>query len=154
VHPGATLKAIVLRDGLKPSRVTEAAYPAVERPAPRITTRQPMFHGEVGKPFSAKLSAEYASDAMWFVAGKIDGQVLEAYNPNVDSSKRKRMPLWLSIDHQTGELRGTPTQPGLNLVLVTVQAPCGGRTLLDTVRLGIRIKGRPTPEPPPAARAE
>jgi hypothetical protein len=144
-QPGGTLRAVVMRPGLKPSRVTTAYYPAVTRPAPRITTDGRIFTAEVGRSFSLSLTAEHAADALWFVAGKIDGQVLEAYNPNVDSSKRKRMPLWLSIDDATGELHGTPTQPGLNLVLVTVQVQAGDRTLLDTVRIGIQVTGEPTP---------
>ncbi len=139
VKPGQTLKAIAVKRGLKPSRVTAATFPRTAIPAPRIAISQRIFKATVGQPLETTFTAEAAGMVRWYVAGRIVGKVPEAYNPNVNASKRKRMPLWLTMDAETGRLHGTPAEPGSNLILVAANVQAGDRVLVDAVSVTIQV---------------
>lgn len=146
VEPGQTLKAIAVKPGLKPSRILVCTYPKVSVDAPVIEPVGPSFELKVGEPFKLQMKAR-GTGGKWAIAGRIVGKILEAYDPNVDSTKRKAMPPWLTIDPETGVLSGTPGEPGVNIVLVTaaITAP-EKHVVLDTRRMGIVVRQSETAE--------
>ncbi|NQT92540.1 MAG: chitobiase/beta-hexosaminidase C-terminal domain-containing protein, partial [Lentisphaerae bacterium] len=114
VKPGDTLKAIVVRPGLKPSRVATGIFQQ-GLPRPRITTEARVFQAEAGKPFSVVFHAENADGATWYVGGTL-GETYREYG-----GKRFNPPChiaWLSLDAEAGILSGTPRGPGVFPVIV------------------------------------
>ena len=109
VQPGRTLKAIAVRDGLKPSRVATAVFKKGP-PRPRITTEQTVFKAQVGRPFEAQLRAEGPDGLKWILAGRI-GEQYRSYNGQRFNPPR-HIP-WLTLDAATGKLSGTPRQTGV-----------------------------------------
>ena len=109
------MKAIAIRDGLKPSRVATGHFTAGPK-RPVITTTQRTFEATLGKPFRAEFSAKHTDDALWFVGGKVGSQYREfkgqRFNPP------KHIP-WMSIDPATGVLTGTPTTAGVYPIIVS-----------------------------------
>jgi hypothetical protein len=140
VAPDQTLKAIAIKPGLTPSRVLTCTYPKVSVAPPVIEPVGPSFEIKVGEPFKLQMKAS-GEGVKWAIAGRIVGQILEAYDPNVDSTKRKAMPPWLTIDAATGLLSGMPAQPGVNIVLVSAAITTPEkRIVLDTRRIGIVVR--------------
>ena len=125
VEPGQTVRAIVVRKGLQPSRVTTGRFVAGPRsPVIRASARE--FTTPVGKPFRVALEADDADDALWFIGGKTGQQFREfdgqRFNP-------PRHVSWLSIDAETGVLSGVPNAPGVYPVIVScMNRPADNRT--------------------------
>lgn len=112
---GSRLKAIVIRSGLKPSRITTGVF-AQGPPVPRITTTDRTFKATTGKKFSTIFRAENAEDAVWFVGGKV-GEHYRSYG-----GKRFNPPShipWMKIDPKTGVLSGEPRTAGVFPVIVS-----------------------------------
>ncbi len=113
--PGSVVKAIAVRAGLKPSRITSGVF-AQGPPAPRITTRTRTFKTTIGKEFSATFQADNDDNAVWFVGGKV-GEHYRSYG-----GRRFNPPShipWMKIDPKTGVLSGTPRTAGVFPVIVS-----------------------------------
>ena len=140
VKPGTTLKAIVWKAGLKPSRITTAKYDAVSRAAPHLHRSRIELEVKSGVPFKFRILTKPYPNAKWYIAGKLIGKVPGAYRGGVGEQTTKYFPFWLEIDHKTGTLSGIPTQSGTNLFLITVNAETPeGRTLVDTISATITV---------------
>ena len=115
VKPGDTLKAIVIRPGLKTSRITAGTF---ERgpPRPRITTGARLLAARVGKPFSAIFRADKATGATWFAGGMM-GERYRSYGGH--RFNPPRLIPWMTIDAKTGVLSGTPRVEGVYPVIVS-----------------------------------
>lgn len=123
IRPGQTLRAIVFRKGLKPSRITTGTFAGGPQP-PRITTTERTFEARVGQPFEVKFHAKYSESANWYLGGKTGTHYREydgkRFNPP------RHIP-WLKIDSATGALSGVPRTAGVFPVLVSCMSqPAGG----------------------------
>jgi len=115
VTPGNRLKAIVVRPGLKPSRITTGVF-AQGPPVPRITTTERTFKATIGKKFSITFQAENAKNAIWFVGGKV-GEQYRSYDGQRFNPPR-HIP-WMKIDPKTGVMSGEPRTAGVFPVIVS-----------------------------------
>jgi len=114
VKPGQTLKAVVIRPGLKTSRATTGTF-APGPPKPTITTTDRVFKAKVGTPLTVAFQAANAGAAAWYAGGMMGDTFRsfagQRYNP-------PRHIAWMRIDARTGVLSGTPRAAGLYPVIV------------------------------------
>jgi len=122
VVPGQTLRAIVCRSGLKPSRVTTGHFIAGPKP-PTIVMPRIAYEARVGQPFRATFTAENADTATWCVGGRT-GEHYRQYNGQRFNPPR-HIP-WLTIDARTGVLSGVPRTAGVYPVMVSCMAQPAG----------------------------
>jgi hypothetical protein len=119
VKPGQILRAITIREGLKPSRITTGTF--VQGPQrPIITTRERVYRAKLGEPFRVQFHADHAEGASWFVGGKTGEQYREfdgqRFNPP------RHIP-WMSMDANTGVLSGVPRAAGVFPVIISCTTP-------------------------------
>jgi acetyl esterase/lipase len=141
VQPGETLKAIVVRPGLRPSRVTTGTF---ERgpPRPGITTRTRAFRATVGRPFRVQFEADRSEGTTWYAGGML-GDSFRTYGGKRFNPPR-HIP-WMHMDPQTGVLSGTPRWPGVYPVIISCVAEGPGplprepRRALDAVRVVVCV---------------
>jgi len=120
VTPPATLKAVCLRPGLKPSRVATAVF--TRGPArPRIAAAPPLLKARAGKAFSVRFAAEGPKDIHWLVAGKT-GETYQTYEGHSYNPPR-HFP-WMEMD-PNGLLHGTPRHAGVYPVIVSAWTMTG-----------------------------
>jgi len=131
VKPGTTLRAMVIRDGLQPSRVATAVFTATKLARPRITTPQRAFAAKVGRPFEVQFAAEGAEGVQWNIAGKL-GVTRTRTNP-------PREEPWLTMDRKTGRLCGTPPAAGVCVFVVSAAVGDGDAVLCDGVSVVVTI---------------
>jgi hypothetical protein len=98
----ATVKAIAVRPGERPSRAASATFTEGGDVPPRITGPDRLPPAKVGRPYS---EVRFTSDAG-------DGPVAWAFNGSV--------PTAFTIDPATGAFAGTPDRPGTFVVQVHV----------------------------------
>jgi hypothetical protein len=139
VKPGQTIRAIVLREGLKPSRITSGTFSAGP-PKPTITALSRVYRATVGEPVQINFDAENSTGASWFVGGKTGEHYRyfegRRFNPPV------HIP-WIQIDRSTGTLTGTPRCPGVYPLIVSCmtkpprhnQSPESGDAILIVIRV-------------------
>jgi hypothetical protein len=131
VRPGQLLKARAVKPGLKPSPVAMAAFLPAPCPAPVIAATEAVFRAKVKQPFTVTFQAQCDRPVTWHLSGKNAGEALGAMDPNKDNSGIKREAPWLALDSKTGVLSGTPTGPGVSVLIVTANVKAGEIVLCD-----------------------
>lgn len=135
VQPGQTLRAIAIKPGLKPSRVTTAVFTQCAFAPPVITSAEQVYHAKTGQPFSTTFQARCEKPVTWHLAGKVAGPSTASGNAG-----RKEVPRWLSINPQTGVLSGTPPAPGVSVLLIAANATDDKKNVLyDAVCVIVQV---------------
>jgi hypothetical protein len=127
VQAGDCLKAVVLRPGWKPSRITTGRFRAGP-PQPRITTASREFKARIGRPFSVTFEARNAGQARWLAGGK-PGETFRQYGGQRFNPPR-HIP-WMRLDTKSGVLAGTPRHAGVYPVIVSCISRSPGSKEMD-----------------------
>jgi hypothetical protein len=133
VKPGDTVKAIAIRPGLNPSAAVAALFSAAPYPPPVITGTEQVYRAKVKQPFSLTFKAACDRPVTWNLSGKVLAQALEAIDPNVDNTNKKREAPWLTLDRDSGVVSGTPSAPGVSVFIISANV-IDGRTVLCDAR--------------------
>jgi hypothetical protein len=142
VKPGQTLRAIAVRDGLKPSRITTGAF-TLGPQRPLITTTERTFNATLNNPLRIEFAADCGQGAKWFIGGKTGEQYRkfngQRFNP-------PRHVSWLGIDEDTGTVTGMPRTAGKFPVIVSCMIPPTGKQKLpktgDAVLIVVDVSGK------------
>jgi len=118
VQAGTTLRAITAVSGMAMSGTATAVFTAAPCAAPVITTTRQEYKAKVGQPFSVALKATCAKGVTWRMCGKVEARALEKTDTNKDSSGIRREGPWLTLDADSGVLSGTPSRPGVSVLIV------------------------------------
>jgi hypothetical protein len=136
-----TLKAIIIKPGLKPSAVTTARFTKAPCPPPVILTEQQVYRVKKGQPFSVTFQAKCEKPVAWHLSGQITAKVLEALDPNKDNTKVKREVAWLSLDENTGVLSGSTDRLGVNVLIVAANVVEGQAVVCDARQVIVVVDG-------------
>ena len=132
ISPGQSLRAIVLKPGLKPSEVASFDFRKTTNSRPTIQNAQPQYTTNVGRPFEVKLAAD-GDDFLWNVIGR-RGHLIDRKPTSRESQA------WLGIDSSNGVLSGTPTAPGYNVVIVVAHRGEGDEAHVDARRVVVIVE--------------
>ena len=132
IAPGQSLRAIVIKAGLKPSEVASFDFRKTTESQPLIQNARWQYAANVGQPFEVKFAAS-GDGITWNVVGR-RGHVIDRKSTSRESQA------WLSINSSNGVLSGTPTAPGYNVVIVVARRSEGDEALVDAHRVVVVVR--------------